>query len=353
MVATIRKRGDGWRAEVCRRVAGHDIRKSGTFDTKAEAAAWAARTETEIADGKLGRIPDKTFGQLLKRYRDEVSPTKGGARWETVRINRIVDGHPDQVPPVLPDHIASVPLASLDATHFAAWRDRRLRQVTPASVRREWTLLSHACSIAEKEWRWLPGNPMKEVKRPAPTPPRERRISANEIERLLFALGYERDIAPTTQAARVGAAMLFAIETGMRAGEICALGWPDVFLEESYVTVAAQRQGARKTQATRRNVPLSPEAIRIMQQLRTIQDPQNPDAFQISSTQTLDALFRKAKARAMIEGLHFHDTRHEAITRLAKKLDVLPLARMIGHADLRQLMVYYNETATELAGRLR
>jgi integrase len=63
-------------------------------------------------------------------------------------------------------------------------------------------------------------------------------------------------------------------------------------------------------------------------------------------------MFRKAKARAMIADATFHDTRHLAITRLAKKLDVLDLARMVGHRDLRQLQIYYNETAEVMAVRL-
>lgn len=54
----------------------------------------------------------------------------------------------------------------------------------------------------------------------------------------------------------------------------------------------------------------------------------------------------------MIEDMHFHDTRHEAITRLAKKIDVLDLARMVGHKDLRQRMVYYNASASETADRI-
>lgn len=50
--------------------------------------------------------------------------------------------------------------------------------------------------------------------------------------------------------------------------------------------------------------------------------------------------------------LTFHDTRHEAITRLAKKLHVLDLARMVGHSDIRQLHTYYNETAADIAARI-
>ena len=55
---------------------------------------------------------------------------------------------------------------------------------------------------------------------------------------------------------------------------------------------------------------------------------------------------------AGLENLTFHDTRHEGLTRLARKLDVLDLARMVGHRDPRSLMIYYNATATEIAGRL-
>lgn len=340
-MASFRKRGGAWRAEV----AKQGIRKSCTFDTKAEAVAWALQIESEIETRKSGRVANKTFGQLLERYRNEVSTTKRGERWERLRIDRIVTGREE----VKPDPIAAVPLRDLDASHFAAWRDRRLRQVTPASVRREWNLLSAALNIAVNEWRWLPENPMKTVKRPPPAEARDRRITEDETERLLFALGYDYNAPPATQTARVGAAFLFAIETGMRAGEIVALRHGEVFKDSRYLTITGREIGAGKTAAARRDVPLSTEALRILDQLEKIGgDP----VFGITSTTVLDALFRKAKARALIEDLHFHDTRHEAITRLAKRLDVLELARAVGHRDLRQLMTYYNETAAQLAEKL-
>ena len=70
------------------------------------------------------------------------------------------------------------------------------------------------------------------------------------------------------------------------------------------------------------------------------------------TSQQIDALFRKARDKSKIENLRFHDSRHEAITRLAKKPDVLSLARIVGHKDIRMLLVYFNETAEELAHRL-
>lgn len=69
-------------------------------------------------------------------------------------------------------------------------------------------------------------------------------------------------------------------------------------------------------------------------------------------TSQVDALFRKVRDRAGIVDLHFHDSRHAAITRLAEKLDILELARMVGHKDLRMLMVYYNKSASDVALKL-
>ena len=53
-----------------------------------------------------------------------------------------------------------------------------------------------------------------------------------------------------------------------------------------------------------------------------------------------------------VHDLHFHDTRYEAVTRLSKKLEVLELARVIGHNDIKSLMIYYNATIDELADKL-
>ncbi len=57
--------------------------------------------------------------------------------------------------------------------------------------------------------------------------------------------------------------------------------------------------------------------------------------------------FRKAVKLASIDNLTFHDARHEALTQLARKLDVLDLARMVGHRDPRSLMIYYNPTPSD------
>ena len=330
-MASFEQRPGGWLARVRKR--GMPAR-SAVFPTKAEAKAWAVRIEAEIVAGKLGRAAEKTFGQLLERFVADYVPQMDGHKQEALRLAR-----------TMRDPIAAVPLADLDARHVSEWRDRRLKSVSADSVLREWSTLSRACTIASKEWRWLPGNPFSGVEKPRKAEARSRRISEQEIEALLLACGYARDQTPETAQARVGAALLFAIETAMRAGELCALRWSDI--EGNVAQVRAIEAGARKTKRGR-VVPLSVEARRILAQL-----PREGERCFGLSAAILDALFRKAKARALIEDLHFHDSRREALTRLAAKVDVLTLAKISGHQDLRILQrVYYAPDMAGVAERL-
>ncbi|WP_454765528.1 tyrosine-type recombinase/integrase [Cupriavidus campinensis] len=65
------------------------------------------------------------------------------------------------------------------------------------------------------------------------------------------------------------------------------------------------------------------------------------------------ALFRKVRAKLLIDDLHFHDSRAEALTRLSRRVDVMTLAKISGHKDLRILQsTYYRESAADIAARL-
>jgi integrase len=330
-MASIKKQAaGGWRA----RVRKGGVSASGVFRTKAEAEVWAARQESEISSRRAGMIPDKTFGDLLEKYIKEVLPTKRGERPERLRLQRLIDGH---------DPLAAVRLDEIGAEHFAGWRDRRLASVSAASVLREWSTLGHACQIAIKEWRWLFVHPMQGVTKPEPHKPRIRRISDDEVERICLACGYNIDAVPDTAQARVGAILRFAIETAMRAGEICGMCWVDVNLDRRVVHLPKTKNGYA------RDVPLSREAIRILNQVRGIDED---SVFAVRGA-SLDALFRKARDRALIEGLHFHDSRREALTRMAAKVDVMTLAKISGHRDLRILLAtYYAPDMAEVAGLL-
>lgn len=323
-MASLDKRRGKWRA----RVYVDGVRASGTFHTKAEAAAWALKREAEL---EAGIVPGRTVASALERYAEKVSPSKRGARWEAIRLAKLAKD----------PKLGPLRLDTLNASQMAEWRDSRLADVSGAAVSREMNLLHSVFKKARMEWGWLRGNPLQDVDRPPRPRARRRRIAKDEIERIRFALGYPVDAKPKTISNRVAMAFLFAIETGMRAGEILTLDWPAIHLKERFVHLDKTKNGDE------RDVALSRYAVKLLKLLPLNMVP----AFGLEPAQR-DALFRKARKNAEIVNLHFHDSRAEAIWRLSKKLDVLQLARMIGHRDLKSLQIYYNETASEIAKRL-
>ncbi|MGN6223716.1 site-specific integrase [Pseudoxanthomonas sp.] len=229
-------------------------------------------------------------------------------------------------------------LPSLRPVHVAEWRERRLKEVLPASVLRDMNLLQSVLKVCRKDWGWLDSSPMKDVDRPPNPPPRRRRISQDEIDRVTLALGYDGG-APETASERVALAFLLALETAMRTSEILGMVWADV--GEKSVTLPRTKNGDV------RRVPLSARAREILALM-----PRGGDTVFEVDPATKDVLWRRARDASQIQDLHFHDSRAEAIWRLSKKLDVMELARMIGHRDIRSLMFYYNADPDELADRL-
>lgn len=152
------------------------------------------------------------------------------------------------------------------------------------------------------------------MSRPRNPPPRLRRISDNEIQHIVFALGYEGGVAQT-KSQRVAIAFLFAIETAMRADELCGIqrGIHTDRQGVSYVKRPTVVHLALTKNGFARDVPLSPRAVEFLGCL-----PLTGAALFGLDTSALEALFRKGRDRAGVEDLHFHDTLHEAISRLAK-----------------------------------
>ena len=330
-MASFKKLAKGWQAQLA--VMGQ--REARTFGTKAEAVAWASERETELRRAAASGIKSgKTCGDAFDRYLEEVSAQKRGARPEGLRLaaigREVIEGVA----------IRDMKLADLTPDILGKWRDARLKSVKGSTVNRDLNLLSHVFTMARIEWKWVAASPTSDVRRPKEEASRDRIPTADEIERLCFALGFDGEAVRTkSQAAAV--AYLFAMETAMRAGEICQLrpGW--ITGSVAHLPAEANKNGFK------RDVPLSKEARRLLALL----PPGDGPMFGITAS-SLDALFRKAKKAALIEGTTFHDSRHAAITRLAKKLNVLELARMVGHRDIRQLQTYYNESAANLAPKL-
>jgi len=309
-----------------------EIRKLGqyqskTFGSKVQAMAWAAETEQSLATNTL--IKGITLREAFERYRDEVSPAKKSWRSEINRLNKFMR-HP----------IASMPIQDIQQTHVYDWIDESLATLKSSSVNRYLNLLSSVFEQA-KRWNWIDTNPARGIKRPKNPQPRDRRIGDREIDHILDALTFDGETVNQHRHI-IAVAFLFALETAMRQGEIWGLRWDDVYFDKRFVRLHDTKNG------TKRDVPLSNEAVRLLKLLQPNSRHKVFATNQASSAQ----IFRRCLALAGIKGLTFHDTRHEALTRLARKLEVLDLARMVGHRDPRSLMVYYNATAEEIARRL-
>jgi integrase len=329
-LAYIRKVKGGWRAEVQR--SGQ--RKSATLPTKAEAVNWAAKEEGDILAQRRGLFPRKTLAEAFKRYLEEVSPNKRGERAEGLRLAAIERDF---------QKLAGKVISDIKTPDLVEWRKARLAKVTPGSVRRDANLLRNVFSVARDEWHWCGESPFKGFKVPSDNPPRTRRVSPREVKKVCRWLGYRTGRVERKQQ-EVAFAFLLALRTGMRAGELLSLHSDRIDLEKRVAKVPHKTQHLT---GAMREVPLTRAAVRLLRPM-----VKDGPVFTVSA-KSLDAMFRKATKGALIVDLHFHDSRAEALTRLARKVDVMTLARISGHKDLQMLLNhYYRESAADIASRL-
>lgn len=310
-MASFRKRGDTWRAEVVKR----GVRESASFRTKAQAQAWATQIEAEIEARARGQIVRRTLRQAMDRLREQAR------RRDATRLVFLAEslGFADKW------------LEDVTPADFSVWRDRQLLGLKPSSVNRDLNMMQGLFTRCI-EWGWLHKNPLSGFKRPKDPPPRDRLISWREIRAVLRALGWQRK-PPETLQQEVGYAFLMSLHTGMRAGEVL-----------SYELRGSVAHLPKTKNGDSRDVPLGRRALR----LHALCHP-----FKLN-TASLDALFRKARKRAGLEGFTFHDARATALTRLSSKVDALTLARISGHRDLKTLLDhYYRTTPEQIAQGLR
>lgn len=325
-MATISRRGDRWVVQVRRKGVPSSNR---TFRTQAEAKSWAASEEARIdrAEPVTPRrlLAGTTFGDILRRYREEVTPFKRSGGVEEPRLRQLER-----------DQISMLPLSRLDSGSVAGYRDRRLKTVKPATVRRELAIISHTIEVARKEWGYLmPVNPVKEIRQPTMGEGRSRRVTSAEWQRLVDAVAKCRNkfVFPFIQ---------FAIQTAMRRGELVALRWDQINLDRRTLLIPEAKNGYSRT------IPLTDEAIQILFSL----PHRDGSVFRIS-TNGFKLSWSRILVRSKIENLHFHDLRHEAISRFAEMgLTTVELAAISGHRDLRMLARYTHIQPSALARKL-
>jgi integrase len=324
---SIRKRGTIWQAQVRR--SGHPtITKS--FDKKSDASTWAREVEQQIDKLHLpvdyGLLRKTTLHDVLVRYRDTVTPTKRGQVQEHYRIEAL-----------LLQPLACLSLDKLTPRLIADFRDYRLQSVKGNTVQRDLAVIRHALEVAIKEWGIpLSVNPVRQIRLPAGGRSRDRRLRPMEFDRLMA--GCRQRQTPLLEPV-----IRFAVETGLRRGELLSLQWRDVDLGPGVVTVHETKNGHRRT------IPLTPGALMVLAAL-----PRNDERVFPTSGNAVRLGWERLKKQLGLVDLHFHDLRHEAISRFFEMgLSVPEVALISGHRDPRMLFRYTHVQAANVALKLK
>lgn len=330
-MATIRKHRDKFQVRIRRKDVPALTR---TFATFSDAKEWATLQERKADRGELGadrkELERITLAKLVERYRDEVLPMKKAETVERYILNAFLR-HP----------ICKKRLSDLTTADFAAYRDQRLRKISPASLKRQLTPVRNMFKVARMEWDIpLASNPLSGLTLKARDNKRERRLQDGEYEKLTASLAKTRNplLAPIVR---------LALATAMRRGEILALRVRDVDLARKTAIIREAKNGHS------RSIPLTSAAIQAVQEAISLTRPGTGERLFPIAPAALREAWDCATSRAELEDLHFHDLRHEAISRLFELgLTVPEVASVSGHRTMTQLMRYAHANAHSLRAKL-
>ncbi len=327
-MATIRKRAGKYQVQI-RRKGSATISK--TCASRNEAETWARLMETKADTGDLPvslRLLDEyTVAHILMKYRDEVTIKKLSANSEFYIINAF-----------LKTSIAALALSNVTAGHFSSYRETRLKTVKAGTVNREFQIIRHAFDVAQSEWNIpIKFNPISKIKKLKVKDSRTRRLSTTEYDLLIKNMKIMRNsfMRPIID---------FALETAMRRGEMLAIEWKDINWNKRILHIPITKNGHART------IPLSAYAISVLQQLMA--GHWNDNVFNTTATAVQQSWQRLVK-RCGIQDLHFHDLRHEAISRLFEKgLSIAEVALISGHKDFKMLFRYTHLKAEDITHKL-
>ena len=306
--------------------------KTATLDTLKDAQIWRDRVKANqeldvdkrtITKARLTQREAKSFTlmQALERYEREITPLKKGAAVELTRIAKAMRTSlaSKSIYLITPD----------DALAFIAEIGG-----SENNQRKYASLLSHLYKTARQQWRMEVHNPVAgEIKLPSNGKPRDRRLEGNEA-----ALMFEK------LQGEAKAIFEFAIETGMRRGEMLSLEWRNVDYKKQVAVLIDTKNGETRA------VPLSSSAIRVLKGLT--QGVGKARVFKITQSQLRDA-WEAARVAAGMPDIRLHDLRHEAASRLFEKgLNVMEAASVTGHKTLSMLKRYTHLNPTDIAKKL-
>lgn len=327
-----RKRGDAYSISI-----SYDKKRYYcTRDTAKECEQWAAskllelKAQTKIENGELK--PKYLFRDLNTKYYQDVgqfNPSISSRDWIKGQYKNFEMKF---------GALAQKSIYDITPKDLTNWRNKRSSEVSANTVLKEISHYSAMFTYAQKELFLLDENPWMQITKPKKPRARDRRIHPSEIDLILKILEYERGSTPVLSEHYVAWGFLFAIETAMRKSELLSMQKNEIY--DGHVHIPKSKNGEA------RNVPLSEEAKALLELIKHDGRkviPQSANAFRL--------MWEKRKKLIGLNDLHFHDTRHEAITRMVRirKMPVEILAKITGHKKIDVLVnTYYNPNADDL-----
>ncbi|TPH13271.1 site-specific integrase [Litorilituus lipolyticus] len=324
-MATFTKRENGkWQAKI-RRKGQKSISK--TFLLKSSAQQWAREIELNIDKGSFESTEsaeNAIFPDLLHKYWEEVVQYQKSANVTIYILNKWI---------IL---FNGKRMIDMTTSRFKEYKEQRLKKVKGDTIRKELLLLKRFFDYSMNEWQiHLPkGNPLNPISLPKKSKSRERRLEEGEYNILMDeAKKYGGLIADIID---------FAIETGMRCGEIVKLSRKELIVKKRIIKIPDTKNGDDRV------VPLSSKALSIL--MRQSKDNDNFFNMRVDS---VSQAFRRVRKRAGLINIRMHDMRHEATSRLFEKdLQLMEVSAITGHKDLAMLKKYTHLRAEDLALKL-
>lgn len=325
------------------RLKGHPP-QSQTFRRKTDAAKWAGSIEAALRESRfvasaeskrhtVAELVDDYISKVLPAKKDQRNPTRQLEWWKAkLGHRRLAD-----VTPALLIEARDALAKEIPEPH----NKRKTKKRSSTSVVRYMAALSHAFTIAVKEWQWLEYNPFTRVSRPREPRGRVRFLSDDERTALL-------------QACQAGGhpllyiAVVLSLSTGARKGELMGLQWKDVDLKAGRITLLDTKNGET------RPLPLVGRAFELMQELQRKREERVPWVFPGRGGHKpidLQVPWQAALKKAMIEDFRWHDLRHSAASYLAMNgATVSEIAEVLGHKQLEMVKRYAHLSPQHVAG---
>ena len=337
-----RKLGDGstrYQAQLLIKRSGKIVHREGrTFERKQAASAWLEKRETELAKpGALERLKeqDPPLALVIDRYADESIKEIGRTKAQVLRAIKSYD-------------IANKSCSKIGSEDIVAFANQLVAKVTPQTVANYLSHLGAVFAIARPAWGYpLDQSAMKDafvvtnrLGVSSKSRERDRRPTLDELDKLMEHFGARLKRRPSSVPMQK--IIAFAIFSTRRQEEITRIGWVNLDTEGSRVLVPGEKIG----NDTWCDMP--PQALQIILSM-----PRTSDEIFPYSTDAIGAAFTRAGKFLEIDDLHFHDLRHDGVSRLFEiGLNIPRVASVSGHRSWTSLKRYTHlrQTGDKYAG---